>query len=693
MRIGQKLILGFLGVAVLVGIVGYVAFNATNTLKELSSITDASKTLRAEMSDARETLHRYILTEDPDELAQIKAEHDDREEKIEMWIEALGYGADSAEFKAKDVYKTWVKGGYEAKGISVAFNQGIGEIAERMEEPFEEKREAAAALITTHDAKLAAKAKFNQQYPEEKEKRHAIRDIVYKSNNPTLLKDISKMIYKSKEALFQYKDKKHLDEWLESIKALKIDAATILTLTELSAFSTFCDEYSTIAKTMSNLTLEMKQKETDESAKLTIVGEGAAKIDKKKAEIEATVITLMKRTRATVTTMVIGVIVAALILAIGSGLFLSRSISVPITKLKDAALEVGKGKLETRIDIKSKDEVGILATFFNKMTEDLKRLVQKEKELAAAEKERSGKLDAANKQLQQEITERKRAEEALQKAHDELEMRVKDRTAELTKVNERLRFEITERKQTAEDIRKLNEELEQRVIERTAQLETTNKELEAFAYSVSHDLRAPLRSINSFSQALLEDYEDKLEEEGQDYLHRVCAASRRMEQLIDDLLKLSRLTRGEMHRETVNLSQLAQTIAAELQPPEPHREVEFVIEEGVVASGDENLLRVVLENLLGNAWKFTAKHPRARIEFGITQDNGEPVYFVRDDGAGFDMAYADKIFGVFQRLHSEQEFDGTGIGLATVQRIIHRHGSRVWAEGAVEQGATFYFTL
>ncbi|MCG3206938.1 MAG: Adaptive-response sensory-kinase SasA [Anaerolineae bacterium] len=241
---------------------------------------------------------------------------------------------------------------------------------------------------------------------------------------------------------------------------------------------------------------------------------------------------------------------------------------------------------------------------------------------------------------------------------------------------------------------RLNVELEDRVKERTAQLEATNKELEAFAYSVSHDLRAPLRSIDGFSQALQEDYADSMDSEAHRYLQRVRAASQRMAQLIDDLLMLSRLTRSEMRPERVNLSALARSIAAELCAAEPDRQVEFVIAPDVVVTADAHLMRVALENLLGNAFKFTAKQAAARIEFGVLpQPKDHAVYFVRDDGAGFDMAYIDKLFGAFQRLHTPAEFSGTGIGLATVQRIIHRHGGRVWAEGAVNQGATFYFTL
>jgi len=263
--------------------------------------------------------------------------------------------------------------------------------------------------------------------------------------------------------------------------------------------------------------------------------------------------------------------------------------------------------------------------------------------------------------VMQDITERKRAEQALRESEARL--------------------------------RQLNESLEGRVRERTAQLEDANRELEAFCYSVSHDLRAPLRGIDGFSQALLEDYTEALDAPGREYLERVRAATQRMGRLIDDLLDLSRLSRQEMRCERVDLSALARKIAAALTEREPGREVEWVIAEGVIARGDSHLLQVALENLLGNAWKFTSKRPRARIEFGVQERQGEPVYVVRDDGAGFDMAYADKLFGAFQRLHGVKEFAGTGIGLATVQRIIRRHGGQVWAEGEVGRGAAFTFTL
>jgi signal transduction histidine kinase len=252
---------------------------------------------------------------------------------------------------------------------------------------------------------------------------------------------------------------------------------------------------------------------------------------------------------------------------------------------------------------------------------------------------------------------------------------------------------VAERRRAEEKARKANIELEQRVLERTEELSALNRELEAFSYSVSHDLRAPLRSLDGFSQALLEDHAGSLDREGSDYLHRIRAASQRMGGLIDDLLVLSRVTRSEIRWRPVDLSAIAHSIALELKQSQPGRDVEFVIARGMSTHGDERLLRVVMDNLLGNAWKFTSKHPRARIEFGLMEKEGQPVYYVRDDGAGFEMVYADSLFGAFQRLHGASEFPGTGIGLATVQRIIRRHGGRIWAEGTVERGATFYFTL
>ena len=237
------------------------------------------------------------------------------------------------------------------------------------------------------------------------------------------------------------------------------------------------------------------------------------------------------------------------------------------------------------------------------------------------------------------------------------------------------------------------EQLEQRVRERTAALDASNQELEAFCYSVSHDLRSPLRSIDGFSQALLEDMDGRLDENAAGHLARIRAATQRMAALIDDLLSLSRITRTDLAVKRVDLSAMARAVCEELAAAQPERAVTTVIEDGLDVMADPRLMRQVLENLLGNAWKFSSKQPAARVEFGAQAGRDGRVYLVKDNGAGFDPAYADRLFGVFQRLHAMTDFPGTGVGLAIVDRIVKRHGGRVWAESAVGQGATFYFTL
>ncbi|MEO6094128.1 MAG: ATP-binding protein [Fibrobacteria bacterium] len=252
-----------------------------------------------------------------------------------------------------------------------------------------------------------------------------------------------------------------------------------------------------------------------------------------------------------------------------------------------------------------------------------------------------------------------------------------------------IQYDITDLKDAEREVRRLNRNLERK----TEELEEANQELEAFSYSVAHDLRAPLRSIDAFSKMVLDGYAQKLDEMGSNYLSNVRQSAQRMAQLIDDLLALTKVVRSEIRRMPIDLSAMAGDILERLRAQDPERDVAIKIAEGMEALGDPTLLNVMLENLLGNAWKFTGKRDGARIEFGCNGESGENVYFVRDNGAGFDMAYSGKLFGVFHRLHSVEEFEGTGIGLATVQRVIHRHGGRVWGQGKVDQGATFHFTL
>jgi len=260
--------------------------------------------------------------------------------------------------------------------------------------------------------------------------------------------------------------------------------------------------------------------------------------------------------------------------------------------------------------------------------------------------------------------------------------------------------DVSERKRAEDELRDYRDHLEELVASRTAELESVNQELESFAYSVSHDLRAPLRGINGFSRVLLEEYSDRLDEQGRRYLGRLCQGANRMGLLIDGLLQLARTSRGELQRVTVNLSEIASEIAAELQEGSVDRRVRWNLQGAVVVKGDPRLLRTLLQNLFGNAWKFSTLRDSAEISFGMLphQESSRRwherrVFFVRDNGAGFDMAHAGKLFGAFERLHHESEFPGTGIGLATVHRIVQRHGGRIWAEGVVGEGATFYFTL
>ncbi|MBI9051403.1 MAG: GAF domain-containing protein [Anaerolineaceae bacterium] len=288
-----------------------------------------------------------------------------------------------------------------------------------------------------------------------------------------------------------------------------------------------------------------------------------------------------------------------------------------------------------------------------------------------------------------DVTEQIAAEENAYKAHVELEHLLQN----ADQARQVLLSVIEDQKMAEEKIQQLNQELEQRVKDRTTQLEVANRELEAFAYSVSHDLRAPLRAMDGFSSALIEDYPDKLDEQGRHYLGRIQQASQRMGQLIEDLLHLSRVTRREMILENVNLSFIAQEIAKDLQLHHKERDIQFNIKDNITVKADSHLIRIALENLISNAVKFSGNEDKAVIDMNMIEQDNEIIYYIRDNGVGFNMQYTNKLFSPFQRLHSMEEFPGTGIGLVTVQRIINRHGGRIWPEAKLDEGATFFFTL
>ncbi|HWQ91104.1 MAG TPA: response regulator [Clostridia bacterium] len=285
-------------------------------------------------------------------------------------------------------------------------------------------------------------------------------------------------------------------------------------------------------------------------------------------------------------------------------------------------------------------------------------------------------------------------EHMLLETHNErLVQKLEKKIDQLQAITEALHKEVAERRKAEEQVRKLNAELEQRVSARTHELAIANQDLQTFASAVSHDLRAPLRAIEGLSQILARSFHDHLDESGVSVLNSLHAQTARMDRLIDALLRLSRVTRSEIKHQTVDLTEAAREIVRELRKAQPERSVEFLAAPGLRAEGDPVLLRAALQNLLSNAWKFTAGTPHARIEFGRSLDGAKTVYFVRDNGAGFNMAAATQLFEPFRRLHSDSQFPGTGIGLTTVRQIIRRHGGEVWAEGAVNRGATFYFTL
>lgn len=428
---------------------------------------------------------------------------------------------------------------------------------------------------------------------------------------------------------------------------------------------------------------------------------------------------------------------------------LAKTVVRPLKVLEEGTRLIGVGNLAHRVGTQAKDEIGELSRAFDQMTSDLQRTTASRDELdqevrfrTQTEEESRALLDAnpdmilrlsrageyltvklsnsfkifggsenlVGRNLKDHLPEdlNRRMLDAICRTLDtgleetmeyqvDLEKDIRYREARFSRIGDDevllIVRDVTERVQIEQEIRTLNNSLENRVADRTMELQDALFELESFSYSVSHDLRGPLRSINGFSQAVMQKYGDKLDDEGRSYLERVRNATNQMGELIDDILGLSRIGRTELILEPLDLGKMVKEKEVELKSADPDRRVEFVIPDDATAFGDERLIGVLVDNLVRNAWKFSSKHNSARIELGKQEENGETVYFVKDDGAGFSMEYADKLFLPFQRLHPTGEFEGTGIGLATVRRIVQRHSGRVWAEGEVEKGATIYFTL
>lgn len=365
------------------------------------------------------------------------------------------------------------------------------------------------------------------------------------------------------------------------------------------------------------------------------------------------------------------ILIISLILIVASILIafiLSRSIVTPVIKVRNTALEIAQGNLDKRVKISSNDEIGELAAAFNEMT---------------------SKLHESYINLKKEVTEHKRSEEELEKYRKHLEELVKERTTELEEKTKTLEKSQQSLASLFEDVNEAKEKLENV----NKKLETSNKELEAFSYSVSHDLRAPLRAIDGFTRILMEDYMVRLDAEGKRLGRIIQQNTKKMGQLIDDLLAFSHMGRASMSFSEIDMKKMANAIYHEATNAEVRKRITFTIADLSKAEGDTNMMRQVWMNFISNAIKFSAHRKQAVISVSCQEEENKLTYCIKDNGVGFNMKYKDKLFGVFQRLHSEKEFEGTGVGLALVQRIIHRHGGEVWANGEVDNGAAFYFSL